>query len=49
MLGYLVEDLCHKGKKQESKGIMLRNGVETHVRPDILDILNDVVYDQSKD
>ena len=25
MIGYLVEDLMHKGKPIEAKGIMLRN------------------------
>ena len=37
MLSYLVEDLVHKGKMHEAKGIMLRNKVESHVRPEILD------------
>lgn len=45
MLGYLVEDLSHKGKKQEAKGIMIRNKVETHVRHEVLEGLKDVVYD----
>jgi len=49
MLGYLVEDLNHKGRKQEAKGIMIRNQVETHIRPEALASLADVVYDQSKD
>jgi len=49
MLGYLVEDLCHKGKKQEAIGIMLRNGVDTHIRPETLAELKTVQYDQNKD
>ena len=49
MLGYLVEDLQHKGKKIEAKGIMIRNKVETHVRADVLEALESVEYDETKD
>lgn len=49
MLGYLVEDLAHKNKKQEAKGIMLRNKVETHIRAEILELLDKVEYDETKD
>mmetsp|Transcript_22294 Transcript_22294/g.34490 ORF Transcript_22294/g.34490 Transcript_22294/m.34490 type:complete len:170 (+) Transcript_22294:1036-1545(+) len=49
MLSYLVEDLAHKGKPQEAKGIMLRNHVDAYVRDDILEKLKDLEYDQSKD
>lgn len=49
MLGYLVEDLCAKGKKQEAKGIMLRNHVEAYVRQDVLEMLRDVQYQEDKD
>jgi len=35
MLSYLVEDLIHKGKPMEAKGICLRNNIETYVRPDV--------------
>ena len=49
MLGYLVEDLNHKGKKIEAKGIMIRNKVETHVRAEVLESLQGVEYDEAKD
>jgi len=49
MLGYLVEDLHHKGKKNEAVGIMTRNHVETHVRSEVLESLKTVVYDVTKD
>ena len=35
MLSYLVEDLIHKGKPMEAKGISIRNNIETYVRPDV--------------
>jgi hypothetical protein len=49
MMSYLVEDLCHKGKVQEAVGIMQRNQCDSHVRPEILEKLASVVYDESKD
>lgn len=49
MLGYLVEDLCHKGKRQEAKGIMTRNNVETHVRQDIVAELRALNYSEELD
>ena len=35
MLSYLVEDLAHKGKLQEAKGILLRHQVESFLRTEI--------------
>jgi hypothetical protein len=49
MMGYFVEDLAHKQKEMEAKGIMQRNGVEGYIRQDIADQLSKVQYDQSKD
>lgn len=49
MLGYLVEDLLHKGKLIEAKGIMTRNKVETHVRSEVFESLKLIDYDESKD
>lgn len=49
MMGYFVEDLAHKGKEQEAKGICTRNQVEGFIRQDIKDKLANVVYDESKD
>lgn len=49
MLGYLVEDLGNKGRKQEAKGIMQRNNVEAYIRQDVLEILKEVEYQEEKD
>lgn len=49
MLGYLVEDLVHKGKLNEAKGVCLRHGVHDFIRQETKETLNDVMYDQSKD
>ena len=49
MLGYLIEDLAQKGKKMEAKGILIRNQAQTHVRQDVLEILQDVAYDKAQD
>lgn len=49
MMGYFVEDLTHKGKIQEAKGILMRNQVEGYIRQDIKERLADVLYEESKD
>ena len=49
MMGYFVEDLAHKNKTMEAKGICQRNGVQGFIRQDITDILAKVEYDESKD
>ena len=35
MLAYLVEDLVFKGKLNEAKGVVIRNELETTIRPDV--------------
>jgi hypothetical protein len=49
MMGYFVEDLAHKGRIQEAKGILMRNQVEGYIRQDIKEKLADVIYEESKD
>ena len=49
MMGYFVEDLAHKGKIQEAKGILMRNQVEGYIRQDVKEKLADVIYEESKD
>lgn len=49
MMSYLVEDLTHKEKLQEAKGIFLRNQLEGFLRPEVHTTLQQVEYDQSKD
>lgn len=49
MLSYLVEDLVHKGKMNEAKGVCLRHNLLDMVRDDTREALNDVVYNQKKD
>lgn len=49
MLSYLAEDLAHKNKIQEAKGIYLRNQLEGFVRDDILQKINSVEYDVAQD
>ena len=49
MLGYMVQDLTHKEKTIEAKGIFIRNNLERYVRKDIKEVLKDVVYDEEKD
>ena len=42
MMGYFVEDLAHKQKEMEAKGIMQRNGVEGYIRQDISEQLSKI-------
>lgn len=49
MLSYLAEDLIHKNKMQEAKGIFLRNQLEGFVRPDVQEKMNTVEYEEAKD
>ena len=49
MLSYLVEDLVHKGKMNEAKGIYLRHKLQAKVREEVREQLDDVVYDPKKD
>ena len=45
MLSYLAEDLTHKNKIQEAKGIFLRNQLEGFVREDIMEKIQSIEYD----
>jgi len=50
MLAYLVEDLIHKGKLMEAKGIVLRNGIETYIRRGTVQAkLREITYDENQD
>ena len=49
MTGYLVEDLAHKNKLNEAKGIMQRNQIEEYLRPETLEQLVQYNYNQSTD
>ena len=49
MLSYLAEDLCHKNKIQEAKGIYLRNMLEGFVRADIMEKISSIEYDPAQD
>jgi 3'-5' exonuclease len=49
MLSYLVEDLVHKGKMNEAKGVCLRHNLMDIIRPDTREQLIPVVYDQKRD
>ena len=49
MLAYLVEDLVHKNRLNEAKGVYLRNNLQDTVRPDVKEHLDDYDYDPSKD
>jgi hypothetical protein len=49
MLAYLVEDLVHRNKLQEARGIFDRNYLKNYVREDVLYKLNSVMYDPAKD
>ena len=45
MLSYLAEDLAHKNKLQEAKGIFLRNQLDGFVREDIMEKIGTLEYD----
>lgn len=49
MTSYLVEDLITKNKPNEAKGMFLRHNLDGYVRPDIMEKLNEIEYDQTKD
>ena len=49
MIAYLVEDLVHKKRFNEAKGLCIRHDVGELIRPDVKEELNDVVYDPKKD
>ncbi len=49
MLAYLVEDLVHKGKLNEGKGVVERNGLDGFLREDVAERLKDVAYNPAKD
>jgi hypothetical protein len=49
MLGYLVEDLAHNNKLNEAKGIMQRHGVESYIRIEVKERLENLDYDESQD
>lgn len=49
MMSYLVEDLAHKGKMIEAKGMMIRHEVQTFLRPEVCQKLETVVYDMKLD
>lgn len=50
MLAYMVEDIAHKGRLNEAKGVCDRHeGIFDYLREDIKEKLEDVVYDPSKD
>lgn len=49
MLGYLVEDLLFKGKKNEAKGLCIRHNLFDVLRKGSQEELNDVVYDPTKE
>lgn len=49
MLSYLVEDLLHKGKANDAKGVCMRHDLFDTIRPSTREQLADIVYDPSKD
>ena len=49
MMSYLVEDLQHQNKSMEAKGMMIRHQIETYLRPEVLESLKAVEYDEKLD
>ena len=49
MTGFLVEDLVHKGKPHEAKGIFMRHHLDGYVRNDVMEKLANFDYDPSQD
>lgn len=49
MLSYLVEDLVHKNKLNEAKGVCLRHELIDFIRDETRELLADVKYDPAKD
>lgn len=49
MMSYLVEDLVHKDKINEAKGIYLRHHISHIVRPDVKEVLDKWHYDPKKE
>ena len=49
MLCYLVEDLVHKKKINEAKGICDRHNLIDVIRADVKEEIEDIVYDPSRD
>ena len=47
MLSYLAEDLAHKNKLHEAKGIYLRNQLDGYLRSDVVETLAPIEYDQT--
>lgn len=49
MLSYLAEDLAHKSKLQEAKGIFMRNQLDGFVRADMMEKIAAVEYIPQQD
>jgi hypothetical protein len=49
MLSYLVDDLVHRGKKNEAFGICMRHNLFTTIREDTLKQIAGLIYDPMKD
>lgn len=49
MVCYLIEDLSKQNKVMEAKGIALRHQVEQYLKPDVVEKLSKVPYDEKLD